>query len=136
LLSVVDPSVYRVLAHLVVVIHVMFILFVVFGGLLVLRRQFWLWLHIPAVLWAALVELNGWYCPLTPLENHLRQAGGLSFYSGDFIAEYIFPFLYPSGLTRPTQVMLGLGVLVINAAIYTVLIKRGRLRWRITDPPE
>jgi hypothetical protein len=112
----------------VVAAHVLFVVFVVGGGLLVFWRRFWLWLHIPAVMWGAIVELNGWLCPLTPLENRLREAAGLTPYSGDFIARYIFPLLYPEQLTRQTQITLGLVVLFVNAVVYTLLIKRGKLR--------
>lgn len=132
----VESNWYVLLAHAVVVLHIAFIVFVVFGGLLIAWRQFWMWLHIPAVLWAAIVELNGGYCPLTPLENYLREAAGLSPYSGDFIARYVFPYLYPSQMTRQTQMLLGMGVLVVNAVVYTLLIKRGKLRMRPLSPPE
>ena len=117
---------YRGAAAAVVFAHVAFVLFVVAGGLLVLRRRWTAWLHVPAVAWAVVVEYAGWICPLTPLENALRQRAGLPLYSGDFIAEWIFPLLYPDSLTRSMQVALGSVALAVNAAVYwRVLTKRG-----------
>ena len=110
--------VYPILADLVVVIHLLFVLFVMLGGLLVLRWRVCAWIHIPAVVWAALIEFSGWICPLTPLENHLRIKGGSSGYATGFVEHYIIPLLYPAQLTRELQVFLGLLVLIVNLVIY------------------
>jgi hypothetical protein len=112
------------MADLIVLIHFAFVLFVVLGGLLALRWPRIAWLHVPAVIWGALVEFTGWICPLTPLENRLRAAAGEANYEGDFIAHYILPALYPNGLTRSDQLMLGGIALAINIAIYAVVINR------------
>lgn len=109
---------WRLLADLVVLFHAAFVFFVVFGGLLVLRRRWVIWLHLPAVMWGALIEFAGWICPLTPLENHLRQLGGAAGYSGGFVEHYVLPALYPHGLTRGIQLLLGFLVLLINAVVY------------------
>ncbi len=95
----------------------------VLGGLLALRWPRVVWLHVPAVIWGALVEFTGWICPLTPLENRLRRASGETGYQGDFIAHYILPALYPNGLTRTDQLVLGGMALALNVVIYT---SRGR----------
>ena len=118
------------LADLVVVLHFVFVAFVVFGGLLALRWPAIIWLHVPAVIWGALIEFTGWICPLTPLENRLRAAAGESTYHGDFIARYILAALYPEGLTRTHQLMLGGLALAINAAIYAVVFRRRRANTR------
>ncbi len=110
--------VYPILADLVVVIHLLFVLFVMLGGLLVLRWRVCAWIHIPAVVWAVLIEFSGWICPLTPLENHLRIKGGSSGYATGFVEHYIIPLLYPAQLTRELQVFLGLLVLIVNLVIY------------------
>jgi len=102
----------------VVVIHLAFILFVILGGLTLFRWPWMIWIHVPTAVWGALVELLGAPCPLTPLENHLRQAGNAGVYSGGFIDHYIMPIVYPPGLTRGTQVVLGMLILAINFAIY------------------
>jgi Protein of Unknown function (DUF2784) len=112
------------LADLVVVLHFAFVLFVVLGGLLVLRWPSIAWVHVPAAAWGTIVELTGWICPLTPLENWLRQRGGAHAYRGDFVGRYVVPALYPEGLTREIQLMLGVAVVVLNALIYTVVIRR------------
>ena len=115
---------YRGAAAAVVVAHVAFVLFVVGGGLLVLHRRWIAWLHVPAALWAVCVEYTGWTCPLTPFENALRARGGLPLYSGDFIAQYVFPLLYPDNLTRSTQIVLGTIALAINGLVYWRVLRR------------
>ena len=110
--------IYHLLADLVVVIHLLFVLFVMLGGLLVLRWRVCAWIHLPAVIWAALIEFSGWICPLTPLENHLRIKGGSSGYESGFVEHYIIPLLYPAQLTRTMQIVLGLLVMVVNLVIY------------------
>ena len=110
--------IYHLLADLVVVIHLLFVFFVMLGGLLVLRWRIFAWIHIPAVFWAAMIEFSGWICPLTPLENHLRIKGGSSGYATGFVEHYIIPLLYPSQLTRNLQIFLGMLVLAVNLVIY------------------
>ncbi|MFQ5350405.1 MAG: DUF2784 domain-containing protein [Thermoanaerobaculia bacterium] len=115
---------YRLAADFVVVVHALFVVFVVIGGLAVLRWPRVAWAHLPAAIWGALIEFAGWICPLTPLEKWLRvRAGGVA-YEGGFIQHYLLPILYPPGLTRGTQVVLGLVVLVINLAVYGLLLRR------------
>jgi hypothetical protein len=118
--------VYRVLAEIVVGFHVGFVLFVVLGGLLVLRWPRLAWLHLPAAVWGALIEFAGWICPLTPLENRLRRAGGTAGYAGGFVEHYLLPVLYPVGLTRGVQYVLGAGVVLVNAAVYWWVFRRVR----------
>jgi hypothetical protein len=113
-----------VIADLVVVIHFAFVLFVVLGGLLVLRWPRLAYLHLPAAAWGVLIEFAGWICPLTPLENALRTAGGGAAYRGDFVEHYILPVLYPSALTRDIQLALGCLVLGLNLGIYGYLLYR------------
>ena len=115
------------MADLVVALHFAFVLFVALGGLLALCWPRVAWLHIPAVLWGgALIEFSGWICPLTPLENYLRRRQGQAGYEEDFIARYFLPVLYPDGLTRNDQLMLGGLTLSINLAIYTYIFLRHR----------
>jgi hypothetical protein len=122
--------IYRGFADLVLVVHLAFVLFVVLGGLLVLRRPWIAWLHIPAAIWGLLIEYTGWICPLTPLENSFRMQGGDAGYSGGFIEHYIQPLLYPAGLTRSSQVVLGSIALILNLAAYGILISRREMRVR------
>jgi hypothetical protein len=117
---------YRLLADFVVVVHLLFVVFVVAGGLLVLRWPRVAWVHIPAAVWGTLIEFAGWICPLTPLENRLRRLGGEAGYAGGFVEEYLLAILYPSGLTRTHQVVLGVLVLVLNLAVYAYVRRRQR----------
>lgn len=121
---------YHILADVVVGIHALFVAFVVAGGLLALR---WPWVaavHLPAAVWGTLIELQGWVCPLTPLEKSLRAAAGQAGYQGGFIEHYLLPVLYPAGLTRNVQVVLGSLVLVINLVIYGLVVRRRMARRR------
>ena len=106
------------LADFVLVIHMLFIVFVVFGGLIVLKWYRIIWLHIPCVIWGALIEFFGWICPLTYLENYFRELGNANSYEGGFIQHYLIPIVYPSGLTTNIQIILGTGVIVINLIVY------------------
>jgi hypothetical protein len=121
-----SPPAAHVLATLVVAAHVLFVAFVVIGGLLVFRWRKLLYLHLAAVVWAVYVEWSGAICPLTPLENTLRAAAGLEAYAGDFVAEYVFPVLYPDGLTRGAQLVIGVAVVVVNGCIYAMLLRHHR----------
>ena len=115
---------YKLLADLVLILHLFFIVFVLLGGLLFLWRRFIVWLHIPAVIWAVVLELLGLICPLTPLENSLRKAGGDAGYSGGFIEHYLIPLIYPSSLTRELQIILGAIAISLNIAIYGFVLYR------------
>jgi hypothetical protein len=112
----------ELIADLLVLIHLAFILFVVLGGLLVLRWPRLAFVHLPAALWGALIEFGNWVCPLTPLEQKLRQSVGEGVYSGSFVEQYVLPLIYPSGLTREMQLALGLLVLLVNFLIYAFLV--------------
>lgn len=117
---------YPLLADAVLLFHLAFILFVVFGALLLRPFPRLIWLHLPAAIWAGLIELIGFTCPLTPLENHLRRLGGERTYSGGFIEHYLLPIIYPPGLTREMQAWLGIAVLVINVVAYALFHYRAK----------
>ena len=115
---------YRLAADTVVVFHLLFIVFVMFGGLLALRWKWLIVLHVPAMAWGMSVEFLHLYCPLTPLENLLRTKAGESGYSGGFIEHYLIALIYPVGLTPAIQVWLGASVLLVNLLVYGVLLRR------------
>jgi hypothetical protein len=119
---------YGVLADIVVVLHAVFVIYAVAGGVLVLWHPRSAWLHVPAALWAAGIELGGWICPLTPLENWLRERANLACYGGGFIERHIMLVLYPGGLTRRHQIALAALVIIINAAVYIIAVRRWRRR--------
>ena len=106
------------LADAVVGFHFLFVVFVVLGGLLLVRWPALVWVHLPTAIWGALIELRGWICPLTPLEKLLRAQAGQAGYEGGFIEHYLLPVLYPAELTRGVQLVLGAVVIGLNAAIY------------------
>jgi len=120
------PMNYRLLADAVLVVHAVFVVFVMAGGLLVLRWPRFAWIHLPAVAWGAGIELLGRICPLTPLENHWRRLAGQQGYGTDFIEHYVVSALYPDGLTRRAQIGLGLLVLATNAVVYAVAWRRNK----------
>ena len=117
---------WRLLADATVAFHFAFIVFVVLGGLLALRRPWVAWLHVPAVAWVVWLELTGATCPLTPLENAFLVRAGAAGYPGGFIDHYLMPVIYPAGLTPHIQAMLGIGVLVLNLAVYALAWRRRR----------
>lgn len=121
---------YRVLADLVLVVHLLFIAFVVAGGFAAVRWPRLAWAHVPCFVWGALIEFAGWICPLTPLEVRLRIASGQAGYSGGFIERYLLPIIYPGALNREIQIWLGLAVLALNAVAYALLLRRLRPRTR------
>lgn len=115
---------WRFLADAVLLFHLLFVVFAVAGGILALKWRWMPLLHLPVLAWGAAVEFTGWICPLTPLENHLRRAGGDAGYPGGFVEHYILPVLYPEALTPGVQWLLGAALLAINACVYAVVWSR------------
>ena len=113
-------------ADLVVLFHFAFVIFVVFGGLLALRWPKVAYVHVPVAVYGTLIELVGWICPLTPLENSLRESAGQAGYQGGFVEHYILPVLYPGALTREVQLVLGLLLILFNLAVYARVLRRTR----------
>jgi len=120
----------------VLVLHLAFIAFVIVGGLLAMRWRRLVLLHAPAVVWGVFVELTGSICPLTFVENRLRAAAGLSGYAGDFVGHYLMRVIYPAGLTRTTQVLLAVAVIVINASIYAAMLRAKQHERRSAGPSQ
>ncbi len=116
----------RLAADTLVLLHLTFILLVLFGGLLVLRWRSALLIHLPALAWGLAVEYLHLPCPLTDWENHLRLAAGDAGYPGGFVEHYIWPLIYPAGLTPHLQWLLGSIALVLNLAIYGYVLWRWR----------
>lgn len=116
---------YSFLSAATVIFHALFVLFVVFGGFLVVRWRRLAWLHVPTAIWGVVIELAGWVCPLTPLENYFRARAGEGAYRGGFVEHYVIPVLYPGDLTQRTQVLLATFVIVVNAVAYALV-----LRWK------
>jgi hypothetical protein len=112
------------LADLVVLVHLAFIVFVVAGGLAVLWRRRMAWLHLPAAAWGVFIEVSGGICPLTPLEQDLRDRAGQAGYEGGFVEHYVVALIYPEALTRELQFVLAGLVVVVNVAVYAYVLTR------------
>jgi len=122
-----------ILADALVIMHLLFVAFVMAGGFLLVRWPKLVWLHLPAAAWGAFIEFAGGVCPLTPLENHLRLLGGESAYSGDFVERYLLPILYPENLALPVQQVLGGVVVAVNLAAYALAYRVWRRK--VADLP-
>lgn len=114
--------IYSILADIVIFVHFLFIIFVVLGGLLVVKWSWIKFIHIPAAIWGALIEIQSWVCPLTPLEVRFKMKAGESIYEGGFIEHYIMPIIYPPGINRKMQIILATVVIVINLGIYSWIL--------------
>ena len=118
----------RTLADVLLILHLAFIVFAVGGSLLVMRWPRVAWIHIPAAVWAALIALTGGLCPLTEWENTLRRNAGMAGYPEGFIGSLLIPLIYPLGLTRPLQMVLGAVVLLLNTFGYGVALRHSHNR--------
>jgi len=120
---------YLLLADFVVILHFLFIVAVVIGGLLVIKWRKLIWVHLPFLFWGIYIEFSGGICPLTPLEIWLRKQAGADIYQGGFISHYLVPVIYPSGLTSNIQWLIGAGLIVFNLAVYIyIFLLRGKSR--------
>jgi hypothetical protein len=124
---------FRILADLVIVLHFLFILFVLLGGLLLFSDRRWAWLHLPVASWGAIVELKGWICPLTPIENWCLRRAGFEIYQGNFIEHYLALVIYPPFLTPQIQVIFGISVIVLNLILYLLVFCKYRCNRRRRD---
>jgi hypothetical protein len=115
-------------ADALLVVHALFIVWVVLGALAVWRWIWLAWLHLPAAAWGVWIEWSGRICPLTPLEWQLREAAGQAGQRGGFIEHHLTAAIYPEGLTREVQFVLGGLVLAVNLGLYAVAVRRWRAR--------
>ena len=113
---------YEFLATLTLIIHFLFIVFVIFGGLLVFVKKWMILIHLPALIYGIYVELSQSICPLTYLENFLLQKAKLTTYSTSFMQNYLVPIIYPVNLTKDMQINLAISLIVLNAVIYGVVV--------------
>ncbi len=120
--------IYSILADALLVIHLIFIIFVLLGGILIIKWRWVVYLHLPTAAWGILVEFNHWICPLTPWENALRRAAGDISYETSFIEHYLLPLIYPSNLTNELQIILGSLIIIINLMIYSGLLLKIKRR--------
>jgi hypothetical protein len=116
------------LADAVLLLHFLFILFAIFGGLLIFSNKKMAWLHVPVVLWSSIVNLAGWTCPLTPIENYFRSAAGLAGYQGGFVEHYIGQLVYPAGMPRKLELVAAVSIIAWNFVVYAFLVWKLRRR--------
>ena len=114
---------YEMFANITLILHFVFILFIIFGGLFFFIFSKIIYIHLPALLWGIYVELSNSMCPLTYLENWFLNKAGIKTYSNDFIANYFFPIIYPNDLTFDTRIYIGLILIIINVFIYRLILK-------------
>ncbi|MCG8433885.1 MAG: DUF2784 domain-containing protein [Gammaproteobacteria bacterium] len=114
----------KILADLTLVLHLAFILFALFGGFLVLYKNWVAWLHVPALIWASIINLTPWFCPLTPLENWFRVLAGEKGYEGGFIEHYIMPIVYPGFVPKSIVFIASMAVILWNILVYGFVIFR------------
>ena len=119
-------SIFEIFATLILLLHFSFILFVIFGALLILRFKKIIYFHIPAVAWGAYIELSHSICPLTHLENYFLKKAGKDQYSIDFIENYVFKIIYPPALNYEIQTYLGVILIFVNLVIYYYIVKKSR----------
>lgn len=112
----------KISADAVLLLHFAFVLFTVLGGVAVLFKRQVAWFHIPAVLWSSMINLGGWICPLTPLENYFRAQAGLKGYEGGFVQHYIEPLVYPGGMPRNFELIAGISVILWNVLVYVFVL--------------
>jgi hypothetical protein len=113
---------YEFLASLTLIIHFLFIIFVIFGGLLFFTKKWMILIHLPTLIYGIYMELSQSICPLTYLENFLLQKANLATYSTSFIQNYLVPIIYPVNLTKYIQINLAISLIVLNAVIYGVVV--------------
>ena len=119
-------SVFEIFATLALLLHFSFILFVIFGAILILKFKKIIYVHIPAVAWGAYIEFSHSICPLTHLENFFLKKAGKDQYSVDFIENYIFKIIYPPALNYEIQTYLGVILIFVNLLIYYYIVKKIR----------
>src|SRR5882762_5019166 len=115
--AVLASNFYSVLAVAVLSLHVLFILWVVFGALLTRSRPILRWLHIASLVWGILTELLPWPCPLTVLENWLETKAGVQPYQGGFLLHYLDKLVYPD-ISSTMLTIAGVTTFALHLAFY------------------
>ena len=112
---------YEFLAKIVLLIHLLFIFFVVLGAFSYLISTKLLYLHLLALCWAVYIEFTSSICPLTYIENWLLIQDQASFYDDGFIENYILRIIYPEGINSNIQMILGFILITLNILFYTLV---------------
>ncbi|MBZ5689511.1 MAG: DUF2784 domain-containing protein [Acidobacteriia bacterium] len=110
------------MAVCVLLLHALFIVWVVFGAFVTRSRPVLRWMHIASLVWGIFTELLPWPCPLTVLENWLEAKAGVQPYQGGFLLHYLDKLVYPD-ISATVLTAGGVLVCVLNLALY------GRQMW-------
>jgi len=117
-------SLFLAAADFVVLIHLLWIVFLVFGMIPGARWAWVKWTHLGALVFSIALQLFGWVCPITHLEAWLRTAGGATPYEGTFIRHYLERVVYAQ--LPPNAIFLG--TLIIAGVTLWVYFGRRRRR--------
>ena len=108
---------------MVLALHLLFILWVIFGAFFTRNRPPLRWFHLASLVYGILLEVLDWPCPLTPAENWLRDHAGLTTYGGGFLLHYLDALVYPD-VPPSLLIVCGVAVCLFNLGIYTVRFRR------------
>ncbi|UXZ55355.1 DUF2784 domain-containing protein [Halomonas sp. 7T] len=125
------------LADAILIIHVLFVAFVVFGLVAIYVGYFlnWRWVrrrvfrvtHLCAIGYVVVQSWLGMVCPLTTWEMALRAEAGAGTYSGSFIQHWLHRFLY---FTAPDWVFVLIYSLFGSLVVASWFVVRPRSRRR------
>jgi hypothetical protein len=115
---------YRLAADFIVFIHFLWIVFLIFGAFIGKKYLPVKIFHIAGLGFAVIMQIFGWYCPLTHLEVWLRQRHDpLLTYSGSFIVYYMEKLIY---IELTPVVIFVLTLILISISAYIYLLQRKR----------
>ena len=120
-------AVFSLLAVTVLIVHALFILWVVFGAFVTRSRPILRWLHVGSLIWGIFTELLPWPCPLTVLENLLEGKAGVEPYQGGFLLHHLDKLVYPD-ISPTTLTIAGVFVCAVNLSFYGRQMWSARLR--------
>ena len=113
---------YEWAAEGIVLLHFLWIVFVVIGAFFLWRTRRWKYVHLAAVLYSLAIEIWGWICPLTHLEQWLRLKAGVESYEGSFITYYLEKVIY---LRAPQWLLVSAAVLLLIVTVYLYFFRTG-----------
>ena len=113
---------HRIAVYLVLVAHLAFVIFVALGGFAVPWQPWLAWVHLPIAIYGLLIEWVGWTCPLTPLEKSLRRRACMPVYEGDFLEQYVLPWLPLPGDQQRAATWVGVGIIGLNLLAYGLFL--------------
>ena len=116
--------VFQLLAAGVLMLHLLWILWVIFGCLLTRRRRLLAWFHIASLIYSIVIEVGAWPCPLTWAEQWAERRAGMAAYEEDFLIHYLEAVVYPD-VPYALLVVCAVAVCVFNLGVYVVRRRLG-----------